>query len=269
MRRAAVLGSPVAHSRSPQLHLAAYAALGLTGWTYDRLECDSDGVAPLVASCGPEWVGLSVTMPGKLAALAVADTATERARAVGAANTLVRTDDGWHADCTDVDGITGALDGIGALTGLAGARAVVLGAGGTARAVLVALAAAGVAEVHLVVREQARAGGAVAAAERAGLPVRTVPFEVAAVRRVCVGVSVVVSTVPVGAAEDLTPALVTVPRVLDVLYDPWPTPLARAVGAAGGAVAGGLDVLLHQAYGQVELFTGMPAPRAVMAAALG
>ena len=74
-RRAAVLGSPIAHSRSPQLHLAAYRALGLTDWTYDRIECTADQLPGLVGGFGPEWVGLSVTMPGKFAALAFAGLA--------------------------------------------------------------------------------------------------------------------------------------------------------------------------------------------------
>ena len=89
-RKAAVLGSPVAHSRSPQLHLAAYRALGLDDWTYDRIECTEDRLPSLVRGLGPEWVGLSVTMPGKFAALRVADECTERADLVGSANTLVR-----------------------------------------------------------------------------------------------------------------------------------------------------------------------------------
>ncbi|MGW4356685.1 hypothetical protein ACWELJ_31840, partial [Nocardia sp. NPDC004582] len=106
-RRAAVLGSPIAHSRSPQLHLAAYRALGLD-WSYERIECTGEQLPGLVDGLGPEWVGLSVTMPGKVAALGYADERTERAELVGSANTLVRTDSGWRADCTDVDGVRGA-----------------------------------------------------------------------------------------------------------------------------------------------------------------
>ncbi|MFH8813619.1 shikimate dehydrogenase, partial [Streptomyces hygroscopicus] len=68
-RKAAVLGSPIAHSKSPLLHLAAYEALGLSDWTYERIECTGEQLPALVDSLGPEWVGLSVTMPGKIAAL--------------------------------------------------------------------------------------------------------------------------------------------------------------------------------------------------------
>ncbi|MGZ4554591.1 MAG: shikimate dehydrogenase, partial [Mycobacteriaceae bacterium] len=127
-RKAAVIGIPIEHSRSPQLHLAAYAALGLSDWSYERLECDAGGVPALVSSLGEEWVGLSVTMPAKVAALEVADTRTARAEAVGAANTLVHSARGWLADCTDVDGVLGAL-GVEGGASLQTERAVVLGAG--------------------------------------------------------------------------------------------------------------------------------------------
>ncbi|NBP86893.1 MAG: shikimate dehydrogenase, partial [Mycobacteriaceae bacterium] len=108
-RRAGILGSPVAHSRSPQLHLAAYRALGLHDWTYDRIECSADQVPSVIESLGPEWVGVSVTMPDKFAALQVADERTPRADLVGSANTLVRAGQGWRADNTDIDGVAGAL----------------------------------------------------------------------------------------------------------------------------------------------------------------
>src|SRR3954469_19493537 len=107
-RRAAVLGSPIAHSLSPVLHTAAYDALGLTGWSYDRIECREDALAGLVAGLGPDWVGLSLTMPLKRVALDVADEVTPLARAVGAANTLL-LDGRRRAHNTDVAGIVGAL----------------------------------------------------------------------------------------------------------------------------------------------------------------
>jgi len=264
VHRAAVIGKPIAHSRSPQLHLAAYAALGLPDWSYERLECDAEGIPALVSSRGPDWVGLSITMPAKVAALAVADARTPRAAAVGAANTLVRTGDGWLADCTDVDGILGALG----YDGLDGAHAVLLGAGGTARAAVVALAAAGAHGVTLVVRDRARARATVDCAERAGLPTTTLPFDLATVAAACRDATVAINTVPAAAATPFVELLATVPNVLDVIYDPWPTPLATAVLSAGGRLASGLDMLLHQAFGQVELFTGLPAPREAMAAAL-
>src|SRR6476620_11182961 len=149
-RRAAVLGKPIAHSRSPQLHLAAYRALGLDNWTYDRIECNADELPSLISGFGPEWVGLSVTMPGKFAALRAADERTERARLVGSANTLVRTEDGWRADNTDIDGVAGTL---GAVSG----SCVVLGSGGTAPAAVAGLAAVGVEHVTVVARNPDKA----------------------------------------------------------------------------------------------------------------
>ncbi|MFT4128180.1 MAG: shikimate dehydrogenase, partial [Gordonia sp. (in: high G+C Gram-positive bacteria)] len=127
-RRAAVLGCPVSHSRSPDLHLAAYRALGLADWSYGRTECTAEQLPSVVGGAGSDHVGFSVTMPGKQAALAYADERTERAALVGSANTLVRTPAGWRADCTDIDGMIGALADVGAGPG----SAVLVGAGGTA-----------------------------------------------------------------------------------------------------------------------------------------
>lgn len=259
-----MLGKPIAHSRSPQLHLAAYRALGLD-WTYERIECDAARLPGLVGDLGSEWVGLSVTMPGKEAALAVADERTERAVLVGSANTLVRTARGWRADCTDVDGVLGALRG-GGVDEID--TAVVLGAGGTARPALLALSELGARSVTVVARDAGRARGALELAERLGLRAEVVGLDAAAVRAVCEKAGAVVSTVPAEAAATIAEAVAAAPVVLDAIYNPWPTPLAAAVEAAGNTVVSGLQMLLNQAYGQVEQFTGRPAPRAEMAAAL-
>ncbi|MER7438068.1 shikimate dehydrogenase, partial [Pseudonocardia alni] len=129
VRRAAVLGSPIAHSLSPALHNAAYTALGLTGWHYDRHEVDEAGLAGFVAGLGPEWAGLSLTMPLKRVLLDVADHVAPGAAAIGAGNTLVFEGTGATAHNTDVTGIARSLRAAGA----GGGRAVVLGAGGTAQ----------------------------------------------------------------------------------------------------------------------------------------
>ncbi|AXK88985.1 shikimate dehydrogenase [Nocardia farcinica] len=263
-RRAAVLGKPIGHSRSPQLHLAAYRALGLD-WTYDRIECDAAQLPGLVDGLGPEWVGLSVTMPGKEAALGYADVRTERAVLVGSANTLVRTETGWRADCTDVDGVLGALRG-GGVTGVG--SGVVLGAGGTARPALLALRELGARSVTIVARDEGRARPARELAEKLGLTVTVAGFDPDGVRAACAQAQAVVSTIPAEAAATIAAAVATAPVVLDAIYNPWPTPLATAVEAAGHTVVSGLQMLLEQAYGQVEQFTGRPAPRAAMAAAL-
>ncbi|WP_336084056.1 shikimate dehydrogenase [Nocardia sp. SSK8] len=263
-RKAAVLGKPIAHSRSPQLHLAAYRALGLD-WSYERVECSAEQLPGLVDGLGPEWVGLSVTMPGKEAALAHADTRTDRAVLVGSANTLVRTETGWLADCTDVDGVRGALRGGGVDTLRAG---VVLGAGGTARPALLALSDLGAETVTVVARDAGRARDALELAERLGMAVSTIGFDDDTLGAVCARAGAVVSTIPASAAAGVAASVAAAPVVLDAIYNPWPTPLAEAVAAAGHTVVSGLQMLLNQAYGQVELFTGQPAPRAVMAAAL-
>lgn len=268
VRRAGVLGKPIAHSKSPLLHRAAYQALGLTGWTYERIECDAEQLPDVVGGLSEEWVGLSVTMPGKFAALEFATERTARADLVGSANTLVRVPGGWRADCTDIDGVTGALGEL-VVTGIADAPAVVIGAGGTARAALVALAEAGAREVVIVSRDQSRAGGALECAEQAALSARWLGFEAAALATACAAASVVISTVPADAAAPHVGSIGGAKKMLDVIYDPWPTPLAAAVTRGGGAVVGGLSMLLNQAYGQVEQFTGQPAPRQAMARALG
>ncbi|RKT56422.1 shikimate dehydrogenase [Saccharothrix australiensis] len=265
VRQAAVIGSPVAHSLSPVLHNAAFAALGLP-WTYTRVECDAEGVEPLVRGLDPSWAGLSVTMPGKRAALAVASSVTPRAALVGAANTLVPVADGWRADCTDVDGVVGALRAACGFTG--GSRAVLLGAGGTATAALVGLASLGVPSFSLVVRSPERAAESVACAERAGVRLDVVPWDGADFAALAASSDVLVSTVPTAATEPVADALAEAPCVLDVVYHPWPTPLAQAVERRGRTSATGLDMLLHQAFGQCEQFTGRPAPRAAMRDAL-
>ncbi|PRY28663.1 shikimate dehydrogenase [Umezawaea tangerina] len=269
MSRAAVIGSPVSHSLSPVLHNAAYEALGLD-WTYTRLECDEVGVAGLVAGLDPSWVGLSVTMPGKRAALAVASSVTERAAVVGAANTLVRVDGGWRADCTDVDGVVGALRYAGGFSGgsSGGGRGLLLGAGGTATAALAAFAELGVAEVDLVVRDVARVVEAVACASRLGIALSLVGWAEADFGALAGAVDVVVSTVPPSATEPVADLLASAPCLLDVIYHPWPTPLGVAVMGRGRTMATGLDMLLHQAFGQVEQFTGREAPREAMRKAL-
>jgi shikimate dehydrogenase len=257
VRRAAVLGSPIAHSRSPQLHLAAYRALGLSDWTYERIECGAAELPSVVGGFGPEWVGVSVTMPGKFAALQFADERTPRAELVGSANTLVRTASGWRADNTDVDGVSGAL---GAISG----RAAVVGSGGTAPAAIVALAELGASAIAVVSRDRHKAAPLLDLGRRVGVDV-----EWLALGTSLTGFDAVVSTIPADAAAAHVGSLAAVPLLLDAIYEPWPTPLAEAVTAAGGTVISGLQMLLNQAFAQVEQFTGRPAPKEAMRAALG
>jgi shikimate-5-dehydrogenase len=260
-RRAAVLGSPIAHSRSPQLHLAAYRALGLADWTYERIECTADELPTLVGGFGPEWVGLSVTMPGKFAALRFADERTTRAEILGSANTLVRTSSGWRADNTDIDGVTGALRGVP--FGVLG-RAAVIGSGGTAPAAVAGLAELGVQDISIVGRNRDKAEPLIELGTRLGVVTHWVELGTP-----LAGVGVVVNTVPADVAARYADTVTTAAVLLDAIYDPWPTPLAEAFVAAGGQVISGLQMLLNQAFAQVQQFTGRPAPKEAMTAALG
>ncbi|OBG85761.1 shikimate dehydrogenase [Mycobacterium sp. E136] len=261
-RKAAVLGSPIAHSRSPQLHLAAYRALGLDDWTYERIECTAEQLPGLVTGFGPEWVGVSVTMPGKFAALAVAEERTTRAELVGSANTLVRIETGWRADNTDIDGVTGALEGVAVTHG------IVVGSGGTAPAVVVGLAELGVQRITVAARNPDKAAPLVDLATRLGADGRWCDIDGAEIGATVADADLMVNTIPADAAAVYASVFARIPVLLDAIYDPWPTPLAAAVQDAGGRVISGLQMLLNQAYAQVEQFTGMPAPKDAMRAAL-
>lgn len=270
-RRCAVLGSPIAHSLSPVIHRAAYAQLGLD-WEYTAHEVAEADLPGFVAGLGPEWRGLSLTMPLKRAALDVATTVSDVAATVGAANTLVRRDDGgWDADNTDVPGVVATLRAAGASV----AEPVCLwGGGATAASVLAALAFLESGPVHVHVRSAARASGALAVAAALGHPAEPAPW---AVLPACGEVGVTVTTAPSGALDPLASSLAAAGgaaggaaagRVLfDVVYDPWPTPVAAAWQTAGGVVASGLELLVHQAVGQVRLMTGSGVPADVLRAA--
>lgn len=256
-----MLGKPIAHSKSPQLHLAAYRALGLADWTYDRIECDAEQLPGVVGGFGPEWVGVSVTMPGKFAALRFADERTDRAQRVGSANTLVRTPTGWRADNTDIDGVAGAL-------GSASGWALVCGSGGTAPAAVAGLAQLGVAGITVVARNPDRAARLVDLGEQLGVPGRFCDLDGGGLVDEVAGAEVLVSTIPADVAERYVGTFERIGVLLDAVYDPWPTPLAVAVSTAGGRVVSGLQMLLHQAFAQVEQFTGLPAPREAMTCAV-
>jgi shikimate dehydrogenase len=247
--RAAVLGSPIAHSLSPVLHRAAYDALGLADWSYDASEVDESGLAPFLAGLDPTWAGLSLTMPLKRVALDLADDVSDVAGVVGAANTLLLHDGRRVADNTDVPGLTAALReyGVDRVE-----HATVLGGGATARSALVALA--GIASrVTVLARSAHRVTSLQATAAAAGVDLRILDWSQPAGS---LEAPLVVNTTPDGAADVFVPLLPGRPGLLfDVLYDPWPTPLAAGWSAAGGQVAGGLDLLVHQAVLQVALMT--------------
>ena len=171
--KAAVLGSPIAHSLSPALHTAAYAALGLDDWTDQAIECDAAGLPAFVTARGPDWAGLSLTMPLKRTVLPLLDHVDPLAAATGGANTVVFRPDGRYGYNTDVRGIVDALTEAGAP---APGRATIIGAGATACSALAALRELGTAGADVVVRDPSRAAGLLAAADRLLLRVRIRPF---------------------------------------------------------------------------------------------
>ncbi|OSZ60025.1 shikimate dehydrogenase [Streptomyces pharetrae CZA14] len=259
--RAAVLGSPIAHSLSPVLHRAAYAELGLTDWTYDRFEVDEAALPRFLEGLGPEWAGLSLTMPLKRAVIPLLDEISETASSVDAVNTVVLHQDGRRTgDNTDIPGMVAALaeHGIEKVD-----SAAVLGAGATASSALAALARICTGEIAVYVRSETRAAEMREWAERLDVQVRVEDWADA---EQALRAPLVIATTPAGATDALAAAVPERPAALfDVLYDPWPTTLAARWSAYGGAVVSGLDLLVHQAVFQVEQMTGRtPAPVAAM-----
>jgi len=265
--KAAVLGKPIAHSLSPVLHRAAYAALGFADWTYELVECDEAGLAAYVWSRGPEWAGLSLTMPLKRTVLPLLDHVDHLAAATGGANTVVFRPEGRYGYNTDVQGIVDALTEAGAPTP---ATVTILGAGATACSALAAVGELGAAGADVIVRDPSRASGLLTTADRLGLKARLRPWADLADDDAALP-GLLISTVPAGAADDYSERIRLTrhapPALLDVVYHPWPTPLAQAAAAAGSLVASGYAMLLHQAAAQVELMTGKPAPLEAMRAA--
>jgi shikimate dehydrogenase len=263
--RAAVLGSPIAHSLSPALHRAAYAALGLD-WSYESVEVTEDQLPSYLGSLDSSWAGLSLTMPLKQAVLPLLDEATPLVERTGSANTVVLRDGRRVGHNTDVEGIVAAFReaGVGQVD-----RAAVVGAGATAASALAALHDLGAHDIRVLARsaERAKALEPVAAA----LGVRLRLGELHPLELEDRWPQAIVSTVPAGAldafAAESDPGG-DVPPLLDVVYSPWPTPLASAYAAAGGVVIPGTAMLLHQAAAQVRLMTGLLAPIEEMRATL-
>lgn len=259
-RRLAVLGSPIAHSKSPALHAAAYRALGLP-WSYEAIEVRDGELADFLqtvdghgATDGHEalWRGLSLTMPLKREVLPLLIERTPLVELVGAANTITLKHARWSGHNTDVAGIVAAFADAGVTT----LRSVqILGAGATAASVLAAVSAMGATHAQVFARDPER-----------GEPLRRVAALLGidlAIRRL--GVSdrsmivpdAIVSTLPGRAASELPVYAGPIREgavLFDVAYDPWPSALARSWDEVGGTVVSGLSMLLHQAVAQVRIF---------------
>ncbi|HEY2877987.1 shikimate dehydrogenase [Nocardioides sp.] len=264
IRRCAVLGDPVEHSLSPVLHRAAYAELGLD-WSYDAVRVAAGGLATYVEGLGDEWRGLSLTMPLKREVMPLLTSRDHWTEISGVANTLLLDNEGGrHGLNTDVPGAEAAL---GRATDAALHEALVLGGGATATSVLLALAERGLRRATLAVRDPGRAADTVAAVARHRHAPELIVTGLADLGP-CAA-DVVVSTIPATAQTDAVLAAVDdVPVVFEVLYDPWPTPLAERATASGRTLVGGLDLLLWQAVDQVRAMTGrFDVPVAAMRAA--
>ena len=258
-RRAGVLGSPVAHSLSPVLHRAAYQALGLTGWTYDAYDVGTADLPGFLDRLDDSWAGLSLTMPLKAAVLPLLDSASPLVDAVGAANTVLLSGGRRSGDNTDVPGMVAALAerGVAPVSSMA-----VLGGGATARSALAAaVSLAGTVSVYS--RTEQRAGALVATAGAVGIDMDVRRWEEATE---ALDAPLVVNTTPAGAADRLAHDLPsTVGTLFEIVYHPWPTPLAAAWAQRGGVVVDGLDLLVHQAVLQVALMTGAEVDIPVLA----
>ena len=246
--RLAVWGDPIAHSRSPQMHRAAYDALGLA-WEYDRCRVDDAGFAAAVASLDATWRGLSLTMPLKQVAFAAADRVDRGARLTGAVNTYLLEASGPVGFNTDIGGIVAALAEIGC-GGIDHAR--IIGAGATATSALVALSDAGVDRVEVLARRPQSVAPMVELGDRVGVRVRPGPLD-----DPDGDVPLTVATLPGGAVVDAAPAArlaATGGTLFDAVYGQWPTALARAWQDADLPAHSGLGMLLHQAVRQVRIF---------------
>ena len=246
--KAAVLGSPIAHSKSPLLHMAAYAALGLD-WTYDRHEVGAGDLQPFLREHAGEYKGLSLTMPLKEEAFRAAESKDAASYATSACNTLV-FDGQLHGFNTDVIGFIEALRHAHMTTA---ASVCILGTGATARSAAVAMLQDGVREFHVVGRRPEAANEFASWFTGVGGTVTTHDWHAAPL-----SVALTISTTPSGATDGR--ALPAEPGALfDVVYSPWPTSYALAWMGSERPVLSGLDLLVHQAAEQVILMTGTGA----------
>lgn len=253
-RLCAVLGQPIAHSLSPTLHRAAYDALGLD-WQYGAIEVAEQDLAEFVRTRGDQWRGLSLTMPLKRTVVPLLEERDRWVQRSGVANTVVLQSGRRRGYNTDIPGAVAAIrERCGERRGERPlASATVLGGGATATSLVLALDEMGVRRIAVAARNPDKARAALPDLEAAG-----VDAEVQVVRlEEAPAADLVASTVPSDAPTDaLIERLAAAPVVFDVIYDPWPTRLAAAAEANGAIVVSGLDLLVHQANLQVQLFTG-------------
>ena len=271
LRRAYVLGHPIAHSLSPALHRAAYDFLGEANLEYDRRDTLPDDLPEIMRGVrNPKdtedalyIAGLSVTMPLKTAVIEYCDELSETARVTGAVNTVYPRGEKVLGDNTDVVGIVNALRHAGLEPDLKRDEPAVVGGGATAISALTALHALGYRRVSVYARSLHKLGSVQEAADRLGVQLEQVSLAELPQNLAERGHHPVVSTLPAHAADEWASQLTGLkgasathrPVLLDVAYNPWPSVLASAWEANGGTVVSGLEMLLYQAVEQVLLFT--------------
>jgi shikimate dehydrogenase len=271
-----VIGDAIRGSLSPRIHNAAFAALRLN-WSYVAFPVTRDSLGDALRGLAALGVaGANMTVPHKEAALAYLDETSDDARAIGAVNTIQVVDRRLIGHNTDGGGLLDALRSDGRVT-LTGARAVIVGAGGAARAAAFALAGAGVEDVVIANRnwDRAAALGTVVRRSFPRCPVEAVPLDGDGVRRAIrdAGLLIQATTAGGGAQRAISPipadALHPDLLVMDMIYDPRETVLLRDAKARGCSTLGGLPMLVYQGARAFEIWTGRPAPVAVMREAVG
>ena len=267
---AAVIGSPITHSLSPVLHLAAYRDLGIE-IDYRRIEVKKDAVESFLGSWPENLVGLSVTMPLKQVIIPLLSQVDGLAKAVGAVNTVVPFPGGITAGFnTDVYGIVAAIKEVKGRD-WSPKKAVIIGSGATASSALAALVELGAGQINLVARRVSGAGNAVQAATRMGIDPGYVPLAATdKARKTIENADLIISTVPREVLDEFykTISFNSNQAVLDIIYDPSPTMLVKRALAAGASIISGKFMLLHQAVMQVKLFTSRTPNLDIMRAAI-
>ncbi len=247
VRKLAVVGSPISHSRSPQLHLAAYRELDLD-WSYERIELKAQELSLFLSNLGQEWLGLSLTMPLKEEARRLATKVDNTAELSGVANTILIDGNRLLGFNTDV---YGAIKAIEATSSPRPGRAAILGGGASAKSVLLALSSLGATEVTLMNRSDSRLDSLRRLSEEIGVSLEIAGLEVDEPE-----VDLIVSTLPgnIGLVREFSRSFRTSTPLLDLAYEPSPAPLTESWEMAGGEAVSGLEMLVHQAIAQIRIF---------------
>jgi shikimate dehydrogenase len=258
-----VIGDPVEHSRSPQMHNAAFAKAGLD-YVYVPFHVRPNDLADAIAGFKAiNVVGINVTLPHKQTVISHLTSISREAELIGAVNTLTFTDEGIHGDNTDAPGVLRALEENENMSVPVGENVVVLGAGGAARAVVVALALAGVASITIANRTVERA---VALAEemgqKTGISMQGLGLADAQLP-VAVRESLLLINTATVSMDATHPLLISADWlqpdtiVYDIVYTPPVTPLMRAAAVRGCETLGGIGMLVHQGAIAFEKWTGI------------